>query len=157
MADSTTIEETREITLEAETFENLINAFSILKDSCNDVDIREGIIRQRSNDRTVIFELDLRPILSDISLPISNVKTKFDLFKMFQGNDVSIEIRNDDFIIKDNFSSLKFLKPDLGYIDNSFMAEDEMNTLFELNEEDLLMQFDITSTISDRLRKNKWY
>lgn len=145
-------EDTREVTLDAESFENLINAFSILKDACNDIDIREGIVRQRSNDRTVIFELDLTSILSDISLPISNVKTKFDLFKMFQGNDVTLEIRDDDFIVKDNFSSLKFIKPSLEYIDNTFMSADEMNALFELNDEDQLLQIDIAATISERLK-----
>lgn len=144
--------EVREITIEAEAFENLINAFSILKDACNDIDIREGIVRQRSNDRTVIFELDLSSILTDISLPISNIKTKYDLFKMFLGNDVTLEIRDDDFIVKDNFSSLKFIKPSLDYIDNIFMTSDEINALFELNEEDQLLQIDISNTISDRLR-----
>lgn len=144
-------EETRMVNLDAETFDEFIRCLSVLKDSCNDVDIKNGVVRQRSNDRAVIFELDLNSIISDLSMPISNLRQKFDLFKMFSGHDVSIEVDEKSYKVFDTFSKVSFLNPKEEYMDNKYIPEEELSNIFELFEEDMLMQVEIASTISERL------
>ncbi len=132
-----------------------------MKDICNDVDIRDGMIRQRTNDSATAFEIDLSPILNDLSLPIINLKTKLELFKIFSDQEVEISVHDPDethsqgyFVISDNYSSLEFDGPELDFMDNKFISEEELNNIFVLNEEDLILnvQTEITSTISDRMR-----
>lgn len=141
-----------EVALDNEQFEEFIRCLSILKDHCVDCDIRDGIVRQRSNDKSVIFEVDLTPIISNVSLPIQNLKQKIDLLKIFLDNQVDILVQNDNFIIRDNYSSINILKPRLDFLDNQFMPEEELNNLFDLQEEDLILNVEISNTISDRIR-----
>ena len=47
------------IEMDAEEFNEFLRCLLNLKEICNDVDIREGKIRQRSNDLTSVFEMDL--------------------------------------------------------------------------------------------------
>jgi hypothetical protein len=142
----------RSISLDAQKFGQLIQCLAIIKDLCNDVDLRDGFIRQRSNDRAVIFEMDLTPLISDVSIPITNLKQKFDLFKMYSDEAVTFTITDSKFSIADNFSGLNFEKPSLEYMDNKFLSTEELNSIFELFDEDLVMKIDISKTISDRLR-----
>ena len=100
------------ITLEAEQYNDFIRCLTNLKDVCNDVDIRNGIIRQRTNGNVSIFEIDISTIVSDASFAIIDLKQKLDLLKTFQGQDVSIEIiepvpgNPGTFTFSDEFSSL---------------------------------------------------
>ena len=51
----------------------------------------------------------------------------------------------------DTFSKLSFLNPKEEYMDNKYIPEEELSNIFELFEEDVLMQVEIASTISERL------
>jgi len=83
------------VNLNAESYNEFLRCITNLKEECNDIDINNGIIRQRSNDKTSIFQIDLNPILPDVTMSISDIKKKIDLFKIFAGQDVNIEINND--------------------------------------------------------------
>ena len=83
---------TRTINLNEEEYNDFLRCLTNLKEICNDVDIRDGVIRQRSNDLTSVFEMNLSPIINDASIPITNLKKKLDLLKTFVGQEVTIEI-----------------------------------------------------------------
>ena len=85
------------ISLNGDQYGELLRIISLLKETCNDVDVRGGIIRQRSNDNSCIYEIDLNPLLEDINLPISNIKQKIDLFKIFVGQDVTVSVDNETY------------------------------------------------------------
>ncbi len=143
------------LTLGAEDYNDFLRCLVNLKEECNDIDIREGFIRQRSNDKTSIFQIDMTPILTDISMSISDVKKKLDLLKIFAGQEVNIEINNegnDYFSISDQYSSLKFISPAYEFIDNKFMPEDEITAIFKLNEDDLILEHELSSMITERIR-----
>ena len=148
---------TTKISLEAEQYSDFIRCLTNLKEECNDVDIREGIIRQRTNGNTSIFEIDVTSMVDDISIAITDLKTKLDLLKTFQGQEVDIEItpRSDtdpgNFIFSDQYSSIKIVLPTPEFIDNKFMGEEELKSIFNSTEEDLIMEYDIPQIISDRI------
>jgi hypothetical protein len=121
------------------------------------VDIRSGVIRQRSNDLTSVFEMDLSPLLTDITLAITDLKKKLDLFKTFQNQDVSILIvdngnGNSYFRFSDQYSSIKFISPTLDFMDNKWMSEEELHNIFDMTEDELILETDISSIITDRIR-----
>lgn len=145
------------INLDSDKFEELLRCLSVLRDHCNDVDIRGGMVRQRANENTSVFEINLEPLFGDLSIPISNLKQKLDLLKMFSEQEVEISVsipegENGWYSFSDQYSLLKFEMPDLEYIDNKFIPEEEMQTIFDLNDDDLILSADISGFISDRMR-----
>jgi hypothetical protein len=145
------------VNLDSEKYEEFMRCLSVVKDHCNDADIREGVLRQRANENTSVFEIDMSPLIDDISLPFSNLKDKIEILKIFNEQEVEITVcipenENGWFTFSDQYSSLKFDMPDLEYMDNKFMSEEELNSVFELGEEDLILSHDITKFISDRMK-----
>jgi hypothetical protein len=143
------------LSLGAEDYNDFLRCITNLKEECNDIDIREGFIRQRSNDKTSIFQIDMTPILTNVTISISDIKKKLDLLKIFAGQEVNLEINNEGsgyFILSDQFSSLKFMSPAYQFIDNKFMPEEELTAIFDLNEEDLILEHTLASMITERIR-----
>jgi hypothetical protein len=144
------------LSLSAEKFNDFLRCITNLKEECNDIDIKCGVVRQRSNDKTSIFQIDMTPILTnDVSISISDVKKKLDLLKIFAGQEVNLEINSETngfFIFSDTFSSLKFISPAYQFIDNKFMTEEELVAIFNLNEDELILEHDLSSMLTERIR-----
>jgi hypothetical protein len=128
-----------------------------LKDVCNDVDIRGGFIRQRTNGNVSIFEIDLNQIVGDMNIAIIDLKQKLDLLKTFQGQDVTVEISEaspgdpGSFTFSDQYSSLRVVLPTPEFVDNKFMGEEELRSIFNSEEEDLIFEHSIPQLITERI------
>jgi len=146
------------IEFDSEDFNTFLRCLMNLKEICNDVDIRNGMIRQRTNDLTSVFEMDLKSLIEEAAIPITNLKKKLDLLKTFAGQDVVIEIHEGEtesdsyFIISDEQSSIKFLFPALEFMDNKFMTEEERDNIFLLDENELMLHNKLNNVISERIR-----
>ena len=143
----------QQVSLDSEKYEELLRCLSILRDICSDVDIRNGIVRQRTTDSATVFEIDLTSIIDDLSIPMSNLKQKLDLLKIFSNQLVDILVEDDGtFSFSDQYSTLQFDGPDLDFMDNKFLSEEELDSIFVLNSEDLVLNTEISSQMSDRMR-----
>lgn len=146
------------IEFDSEDFNTFLRCLTNLKEICNDVDIRNGCIRQRTNDLTSVFEMDLTSIIRDSSVPITNLKKKLDLLKAFAGNTVFLDIHEGEtesdsyFVISDQDSSIKFLFPALEFMDNKYMTEQERDGIFLLNEDEIMLDNKISNVITERIR-----
>lgn len=143
------------VNLNAAEYNDFLRCLTNLKEVCNDVDIRDGFIRQRSNDKTSVFEINMGPILPNVSMAISDIKRKLDLLKTFSGQDVTLTIVPGEpghFIFADTFSSIKFISPSLSYIDNKYMELRELESIFVMNDDDLILEHDLSSMITERIR-----
>ncbi len=141
-----------QVNLDVTKYDELLRVLFILKDICNDVDIRDGFIRQRTNDSATVFEVDLTDIISGMNLPISELKNKLDIFKCFSGQEVSITTTEDSFIISDQYSVLKIKNPILDFMDNKYISQEELNRVIVTNQDDLILSTQISKKISDRMR-----
>ncbi len=149
----------QQVNLENAKYEEFMRCLSSLKDICNDVDIQNGYIRQRTNDKATVFEFNLTPLIDDMTFPITNIKQKIDLLKIFSDQTVSIISHDADdnhangyFTMSDEFTTLKFDGIDLEYIDNSFMPEEEKTGIFPCDESEMILSAEISNKISDRIR-----
>jgi hypothetical protein len=136
-------------------YNDFLRCITNLKEVCNDIDVRDGILRQRSNDKTSVFEIDMSSILPGVNMAISDIKRKLDLLKTFAGQEVTLNIVDGSpghFIFSDSFSSLKFISPSLDYIDNKYMTLEELESIFNMSEDDLILEHDLTSMITERVR-----
>jgi len=143
----------QQVGLSAERYEEFLRCLGILKDICNDVDIQEGVARQRTNDKATVFEIMLTSILDDLSIPLINLKQKLDLLKIFSEQEVEITVEDDgSFSFSDQYSTLHFDGPDLDFMDNKFLTDEELDSIFVLNEEDMILNTELSTTISERMR-----
>jgi hypothetical protein len=145
------------ITLNAEGYADFMRCLTNFKDVCNDVDIKNGFIRQRSNNLACSFEINLTPVIMDANLPIINLKKKLDLLKIFMGQSVTIEIHDDlgndsYFIVSDELSSLKFVFPTIEFIENKYMGEAELYQVYNLAEDNLILHDELSKIVTDRIR-----
>jgi len=145
-------------TLTVEGFNEFIRCLTNLKEVCNDADIREGILRQRTNNHTSVFEIDLRALFGDSSIALTNLKQKLELLKTFQGQEVEVTISNPDdgslgfYEFKDEITSYKSITPTMEFMDNKYMTEQELATIFPESEDQLILETDVRSILSDRIR-----
>jgi len=91
-----------QVNLSMENYEQFLRCLSILKDVCNDADIRDGILRQRTNDSANVFEIDMIPIINTLDIPLVNLKQKLDLLKIFLSQS-STQSQTIDIIIQHKF------------------------------------------------------
>jgi hypothetical protein len=141
-----------EVSLDSKKFEDFIRILSVFKELSNDVDIRGGTIRQKSNNTTMLFDIDLSHLLGNIDLPITNIKQKLDLFKSFIGQDVNIESSTKTFSFTDKYSSFVFKKPHSDFLNNKFLDLNMFNSLISINIDDRILETTISKIITDRIR-----
>lgn len=141
-----------QIKVGAKNYALFLRCLSIVKDHCNDVDIRGGFIRQRTNDSATMVEVDLTPIIGKVNLPISLLKEKLNIWKCFSGRDVNISTSNDFYSFSDDLSTLETKNPKLEYLDNKFITEQELRTVLAVNQGNLILSTDISERACKRIK-----
>ena len=101
--------------------------------------------------------MDLNPLLTDVTFAITDLRKKLDLLKTFQNQDVTINIVDQGsgesyFTFSDQYSSIKIVAPTLDFMDNKWMSEEELNSIFNMSDDELIMQTDLSSIITDRIK-----
>jgi len=139
------------IVINEEKFKSFVECISMLKEYCNDVDIVNGKIRQRSNDRTVIFDINLSDIFDNVDISISSLKQKFEIFKLFN-QDVSFDIDENKYSISDQYLIIDFMKPVKEYLDNKFINDESLTSMFTLDDNNVLFEHEIPSSIVSKIK-----
>jgi len=142
----------KEIILKNHDFLNFLRCLSAVKDLFNDADIRGGVLRQKSNDKANIVEMDLTSLISDSDLPLSDLKSKLPLLKGLSRHDVQLTIADEEVYFSGKRSSLRFKNPIRDFMGNKFLSEEEFSKLFTLREEDLLFEHVVKKDISDFMK-----
>lgn len=135
-----------------EQFSLLVRVLSTLQDTCTDCDIQSGELRQLADNRTVLFNIDLRSILKEQNIPISMIKQKLEIFKCFEGTDINLDVTETAFIMSDSYSSVKMDFAYRDYMNNKYIPLEEFNKRMVQNEEDILFSISISKMICDRIK-----
>lgn len=153
---------TLHLELNKSNYEDFIRCLNNLKEICNDVQIDDGIIRQRNNENTAIFEFDMSALLSGVSITLTDIKQKLELLKTFQDTqDVQIVINEPEdeekegggfFEFSDTFSSIRFMAPNQKYIDNKFITLEELSNISNYDDTDLIIEKELSNIITNRMR-----
>ena len=151
------------ITLTREKFNNFLRILRMIENACNDVEIVDNRILQKTNDKYCIIDVDLSSVFNQpCSFAISKIKNKNQLFKILESNDdnasnndedlITIKIDDKFCIFEDNISELKFTKPITKYLDNTFISDDSVLKLIDVKDENLLFEQIINSNLVKRIR-----
>ena len=109
---------------------NIVRSLSLLKDHCNDVTIREGILRQRSNDRVMIFEFNFTPLIGNCNIVLPVFKEQLPLLKALSEKEVTIITTEKAVTFSSQRSMLTFDAPKPAYVDNKFIPTEEASAQF---------------------------
>lgn len=146
------------LTLDREKFTKLINIIKLFENDCTDCDIQNGKIRQRTNDRQLVINVDASSILTNYDFSLSDIKNKSQLLKAYELDD-NIQLENKNIIIESNdsnyeitdpLSKLVLRKPSGTHIDNKYIADDEFAKMVECKEESLLFSTVISNYLKRR-------
>jgi hypothetical protein len=144
--------------LTVEGFNEFIRCLTNLKEVCNDADIRGGILRQRTNNHTSVFEVDLRAVFDESNIALTNLKQKLELLKTFQGQEVEVTIDEPEdgtlgyYNFKDDYSSITFITPTMDFMDNTYMTEEELENIFPASEDNQILEKELSQILTDRIR-----
>ena len=144
---------TTTVTLNKKQWISFCKVLTGLARACNDVDINDGMIRQRSNDRSAIVEIDLRPVVGGLTFTIANVKEKLKTLKMFKRR-LTITLGEKEAVLSDGISDCTIVASDINYLDNKFMSQQEMESLLQAGcqEKSLVVRNIIKKIVLKRIR-----
>lgn len=148
------------ITIPRNQFTKLLGALKLIENSCLDCDIVGGVIRQKTDDRQALVELDLSSILGPNDLIFSMLKKKIMLLKTFELTDnvkvtdenISIEITDTSYIFIDPLSKMYFKKSLKKFLDNTYIIDEEFSRVIKCQEENLLFTTTVTAYMSKRIK-----
>jgi len=115
------------VTLNEKQWKSFCKTLEGLGKQCNDVDIKDGVIRQRSNDRFSIIEVDTKAMLGNSTFAIANIKEKLKVLKGLTG-DVAIEAEQDKVVFSDGASSCSIPAPDMGFLNNNYLPKSDLDS-----------------------------
>lgn len=140
------------VELDIPKFNTFLRVLNLFKDIANDVIIHDGVIRQKTNDKFSVFEIDLKPILGSLSLPINLIKNKFDIFKSFSNNAIVISTTGTSYIFTDAYSRIEFKNPFEAMLTNTYLQlEDLVDSESESND-NLILSTTINKVITNRMK-----
>jgi hypothetical protein len=137
--------------LTPENFSMFVRCLSVLRDNCRDVDIKKGMIRERTDRLTSIFQIDLSSILPDAEIVIGDIKESLDLLKPFLERDVKLIVDEKGCSFVDEYSKSYFAKPMNEFIDNKFVSDKELDKVIQIVDEDLILDVDLPRVVTDRI------
>jgi len=154
------VEENPSVTTElpTETFSKFFSIMNLISKICTDMTIKEGVVRQYSDRRHAIFNIDLSDILGDITLYLSGVASKVDLLDPFKKQGVSVKLEETEpgsttgfYIFKDDYSKIEFQKPLERYLNNKYMSQDELTNRLSIDEDGHIFEYQISKFLLERL------
>jgi len=98
-------------------FRKLCDVLTRVSTVCHDVIISNGHIVQTSDDKAILFSIDLSPIIDDMSINIGMLEQKLKIMKIMTltDDDIDLSTRNEGNItyldIKDERSTVSLIQP----------------------------------------------
>lgn len=148
------------ITIKRDEFTKLLGSIKLVENCCTDCDAVGGKIRQKTNDRHCIVEINVSSVLQSNDLCLSLVKQKVQLLKTFELDDnvtvqdanIGIEFNDGDYVFMDPLSKMVFRKPLKKFLDNTFITDEEFTSMIRLSEENLIFSHTISAYMAKRIK-----
>jgi len=153
-----------DIILSRDNFNNFLRILRMIENACNDVQIKDSKILQKTNDKYCIVKVDLSELFNgQYNFSLTKIKNKNQLFKILENNDNfesdeneedNIHIKIDDkyCVFEDIISNLKFIKVQEKYLDNYYITDPKTIKALQCSEEDLLFEKSIPANLVKRIR-----
>lgn len=148
----------RSIYLEASSFDKLMEIIAALSKQCTDVTIKESCIRQVTDNKKCVYEVDLSDIIGDnIEILFPNSASKVDLFEPYkkQKVDVTIQITENNgntyYHFSDTSSKITLPRAIEQYMGNQYHAPDELRNKLKKDEDNIYFTMSLGKNFIDRI------
>jgi len=126
----------RTISLGKDNFAALMSVFQMLKHSAPNLFIKNGKVTQLNDKRSLIFDVDLTPILADANILISSLPSKYDALIIYkkQNVEVFLDIDPRGYVFRDSRSKLHFARLVESVLGNSpYVTEQQVIERADIN------------------------
>lgn len=167
------------VNLKIEDYRTLVNALSIVSTFVDDVDMRNGLIRQGNISKTLVLSMDISSVFP-YDLCTSNVKAKLPLLQLIldDGKDVEFSCQTKTYqvngqersekawYVNNGVSVFKFLWSDSNKLSTKYVEEQMFNDKFLAYTKDPIVEIDMSSKpelkkkikkVSDSFNNDKIY
>ena len=96
-------------------YQNFINILKSLKDCCESVSIIDGKIIQMSNDKNILYGIDVTDIFGNTTVYLDCLKIKYAILDIFRRQEsvVELDISEKEYVWKDKQSKFVFRVPEI--------------------------------------------
>lgn len=142
------------ITMENAKFATFLSLLQFLNNNCVDLLIKNGKILQLNTPRSIIFEIDATPLFGDITLPISNISSKFSLLQLFRQNNVNVSFQMDDstYSFKDARSKFTYTKPNMQFLGNTSWDRKQLDDSMAIDKKRPILSCKLEKMILTRIK-----
>lgn len=153
------------ISLDKEKYVTFMNIMSIMRGACTDICIEEGHIFQFNDQKSILYDIDLKELIGENTLYIKNIKDNFDLLDIFRKQlcDVVITITEKKYTFSDKSSKVEMIVVDKKRLVNqpenhnstralAFKSIDEDSTILYKNMDQFMLER--LMSISQTLKTN---
>jgi hypothetical protein len=144
--------------LKLEDYRKLLNSLKIISNYIDDIDMKNGIIRQRTPDKATIISLDLSSVFKQ-DLSVASVKSKLSILELLlddEEEEITIQAADNFWFVFNKRSVFKFTWSSEARLSTNYIEGDAFKEKFEsyMTDESLLHKINITER-SDVHRKIK--
>jgi len=144
------------IDLDRDKFSNLLDIFELICKLCSDVSIINGRIRQPSDRKTSIFDINLTDLFNIDNIPtiyLTGIASKIGIFNPFknQKRDVKIAIEDTRYVFSDDFTNIILTKPLERYMSNPYINEEDFKLKLDLSDDGIIFEKVLDKMLIDRL------
>lgn len=144
------------IRFSSDEFRSLMGVFNFLKDTCDDITIKDGYIHQYNNKKTIVFDIDLNQFFKGSTIYISDLTKHFNLLNMFavSNNEVILKIDDKKYTWIDKKSKVEVLIPEDDQLRPSYSNPDSSIMKNIKSTEKKIFNTIMDRTILDRITQS---
>ena len=137
--------------LDKDTYLALINAITVSAEFCSDFTIKNGYVRQLSDDRIILLEINVG--LNDLYFRLANAKQKLKMFSLFKDSEtISFEIEGNQLTFGDDVTKISFIQPAEDIMFSTYIDTDELHEMINVSEDDLVTTIQLDENLLGRIR-----
>lgn len=137
----------------ADQFRGIMAVMSMIKDTCDDLTIKEGKIHQHNNSKSIIYDIDLTEYFNESTLYINNIRQTQSLLSMFVLSNSEVRLKLDDlkYIWMDPKSKLESTIPHPDVLKNSWLAPTNTQSVNKKNITTKIFETTFDRTLLNRI------
>lgn len=145
-----------EIFIPSEAYAALVKTIAVMQTNCKDVLIIKGFIRQLSDDKKVIYDINLSDLLEENTILLNSIDRKFGILDMLKKQRMAIELKISDteYEFKDKYSRVSFRKPDKSYIDSVPLSYENLLKISGAENYSKICDFELPQIILERFTQS---
>lgn len=149
------------IMFDREKFSKLVSVMNIMSNNCDNLVVKNGLIRQYTNKGDYLYNIDMREIIGENDLVLTNIKNKVALFSPFikqKVESVRMEIKEESenftrYIFSDDFTRISIPKPNENFLgrNDKFVTDEDFTDIFKIVDNNPIFDVTINKMMIDRL------